>query len=109
MSDPRVFQGERHPDDPRRVTLDGQPLPIAPSLRLINHSPTGFEWGYGGSGPAQLALAILLEVAGESCAIRNYQQFKREVIAQLATERWEIPESDVSAWLADAAAARGKA
>jgi hypothetical protein len=23
-------------------------------LELANHSPTGFEWGYGGSGSAQL-------------------------------------------------------
>ena len=23
-----------------------------------NHSPTGLEWGYSGSGPAQLALAL---------------------------------------------------
>ena len=28
-------------------------------LDLVNHSPTGFEWGYGGSGPAQLAVAML--------------------------------------------------
>ncbi len=26
---------------------------------VIHHSPTGFEWGYGGSGPADLALNIL--------------------------------------------------
>lgn len=28
-------------------------------LHLFPHSPSGFAWGYGGSGPAQLALAIL--------------------------------------------------
>jgi Family of unknown function (DUF6166) len=37
------------------VTVDGRRL--NPRLDLWNHSPTGFEWGYGGSGPAQLALA----------------------------------------------------
>lgn len=30
-------------------------------LDLYDHSPTGFEWGYSGSGPAQLALAILAD------------------------------------------------
>src|SRR5262245_22144387 len=35
------------------------PLPLC--LELRNHSPTGFEWGYGGSGPAQLALALLVD------------------------------------------------
>ena len=38
------------------VTVNGRPL--NPRLDLYNHSPTGFEWGYCGSGPAQLALAI---------------------------------------------------
>ena len=41
------------------VTVDGRRL--NPRLDLWNHSPTGFEWGYGGSGPAQLALAILAD------------------------------------------------
>ena len=30
-----------------------------------NHSPTGFEWGYNGSGPAQLALALLADATGD--------------------------------------------
>src|SRR5512135_81505 len=29
---------------------------------LVKHSPTGFSWGYGGSGPADLALSILRDV-----------------------------------------------
>lgn len=40
----------------------GYPLPLR--LDLFNHSPDGFEWGYGGSGPAQLALAILADFLG---------------------------------------------
>ena len=41
------------------VTVNGRPLD--PRFDLWNHSPTGFEWGYGGSGPAQLALALLAD------------------------------------------------
>ena len=26
--------------------VDGVELPLADSLRLVNHSPTGFNWGY---------------------------------------------------------------
>jgi len=37
------------------VLVDGHPL--NPRLDLWNHSPSGFERGYHGSGPAQLALA----------------------------------------------------
>jgi Family of unknown function (DUF6166) len=72
------------------VWLDGKPLTPARSLRLVNHSPTGFSWGYGGSGPAQLALAVLLEVTDEASALANYQDFKWAVIAQLPQTDFEI-------------------
>ncbi len=65
------------------VTLDGEPLDVTPSLRLRKHSPTGFAWGYGGSGPAQLALAILLKVVSESEALKWYGVFKWRVIAAI--------------------------
>lgn len=32
--------------------------------RIVYHSPTGFEWGYAGSGPADLALNILADASG---------------------------------------------
>ena len=38
---------------------------LDPRLDLRNHSPSGFEWGYGGSGPAQLALALAADVLGD--------------------------------------------
>lgn len=31
------------------ITVNGRRL--KPRLDLWNHSPSGFEWGYGGSGP----------------------------------------------------------
>ncbi len=42
-----------------RIATDGSQIPLPPRFDVRNHSPSGFEWGYGGSGPAQLALAIL--------------------------------------------------
>jgi hypothetical protein len=50
---------------------------------LRNHSPTGFEFGFEGSGPAQLALALLADAFGDDYAREAYQEFKREVIAHL--------------------------
>ena len=44
----------------REVYLAGDRLNRSESLAVARHSPNGFGWGYGGSGPAQLALAILL-------------------------------------------------
>lgn len=43
-----------------------------PSQALRNHSPDGFEWGYAGSGPSQLALAILLDFTGDKELTLNH-------------------------------------
>ena len=72
------------------------------SQALKNHSPDGFNWGYAGSGPAQLALAILLEVTNdEQIALRYYQDFKFQVIAAIPSQEtnWVIAESKIIAWL----------
>jgi hypothetical protein len=63
----------------------GKTLNLDASLKLVNHSPTGFCWGYYGSGPAQLSLAILLDhFNGDSQrALSLYQDFKFKVIANL--------------------------
>jgi len=55
---PRVFVEESEGAIRKDTELDPRP-----SLQFWKHSPDGFEWSYGGSGPAQLALAILLHAA----------------------------------------------
>ncbi|WP_182022578.1 DUF6166 domain-containing protein [Haloquadratum walsbyi] len=72
------------------------------SLKVANHSPTGFEWGYGGSGPAQLALALLLNYTDdEEFALTHYTQFKNEVVSQLEctgpNDRWRLTGGDIEA------------
>lgn len=70
-----------------------RPLPLRLDLR--DHSPTGFEWGYGGSGPAQLALALLADALGDDeAALREYQTFKAEVIAVLPRQ-WTMTDADI--------------
>ena len=60
------------------------PYPMQERQDIINHSPTGIAWGYGGSGPAQCALAILMDYLGdEQRALALYQDFKFKVIAAL--------------------------
>lgn len=66
--------------DTRTVYLDGHYLDPGPSQKYHNHSPDGYNWGYCGSGPSQLALAIMLKLIGNA---GNYQDFKFEVIAAL--------------------------
>lgn len=67
-------------------------------LDLANHSPTGFAWGYAGSGPAQLALALLADCCGEAMAQKRYMAFKRALIAILPQdEPWAISDTVVTA------------
>lgn len=81
--------------------LDGNPLSLEKSLQVINHSPKGFSWGYGGSDPAQLALAILLECLPEKKAAAFHQDFKWKFVATLPEKDFET-ELDVSGWLSEA-------
>lgn len=68
----------------RQVRIDGALLDPAKSQQLVNHSPDGFCWGYGGSGPAQLSLAICLHLLKDKeKALAVYQSFKWAVIAGL--------------------------
>lgn len=58
----------------------------------------GFNWGYFGSGPAQLSLAILLELTSKEIALKNYNQFKLNVISKLHQADFDV-EIDVSEYL----------
>lgn len=66
------------------VEIDGVRLDPAPSLKHVRHSPDGFEWGYGGSGPAQLAFAILLHLTGDPDWSR--EQYRRYL--QIGPASW---------------------
>ena len=50
----KIFKMTRTPDG-TNVTYGGVRMPQP----AVWHSPDGYEWGYGGSGPADLALNIL--------------------------------------------------
>ena len=68
-------------------------------LDIWNHSPTGFAWGYGGSGPAQLALAILADHTGDrQKAMRLHQAFKRDFVATFPAE-WVLTSDQVENWI----------
>ena len=80
------------------------------------HSPDGFEMGYEGSGPADLALAILVDYFGEqppqdgyqnprfsqwtvkSKAWRLHQPFKRAFVAKFG-DKWTLYSMQIHTWL----------
>ena len=97
-TDPHSLEQSRASDDPDVVYVgyrrqgraivekrpDQEQLTPERSLELANHSPSGFEWGYSGSGPAQLALALLLDYTDdENVALAEYMDFKAKVVSRL--------------------------
>jgi len=75
------------------------------SLDLVNHSPTGFEWGYAGSGPAQLACGLLLDYYDDAQVAReHYIAFRNRVISQLECDGpaacWHLTGEEIDAAMA---------
>ncbi|MGO9375206.1 MAG: DUF6166 domain-containing protein [Syntrophobacteraceae bacterium] len=81
------------------VWIDGKLVFAERSLAVCNHSPTGFSWGYLGSGPSQLALAILLRYLSKREAVALYQDFKLKFIANLPQTDFET-QIDIREWIA---------
>jgi len=97
--------------------MDQQTSTNVPHL-VTHHSPTGYAWGYGGSGPTDLALNILewhlrregyhgetVQCYEGRCfrlAWDLHQAFKRDVIAVCDREDAHIALETVTAWLATA-------
>jgi hypothetical protein len=72
--------GNEEGEPVRVVKVNGKVLDLERSLKVADHSPDGFSWGYWGSGPAQAAFAILQHVFGDDFAKENTQRFKFDVI-----------------------------
>jgi hypothetical protein len=73
-----------------------------PLRHRVRHSPTGFECGYGGSGPADLALSILADLVGLKEADIYYQSFKFQFIAGVYLgigQSHQIGECEIRTWL----------
>lgn len=73
--------------------------PTRPLPHVIHHSPAGVEWGYGGSGPADLARSILADAVGRDLAAQHYQDFKWEFVARLVYQGGVINISQIHEWL----------
>lgn len=92
----------------RRVWVDGKEMDPGEGRKIHDHSPDGFNWGYGGSGPAQLALTLVIETAkfiprGDGHlpimkAVPYYQDFKWEYVAQWPQSDFEV-DIDAVGWL----------
>jgi uncharacterized protein DUF6166 len=80
----------------------------------VRHSPTGFAWGYEGSGPAELARCIIADALGFDSKTPDgvlddvvtgglYQAFKQQKIATIPSmSPFTIKRIDVLLWLGGA-------
>ncbi len=100
----KIYEGRRWGPNARlEVTVEDLEKGSGPiPLHHVNfHSPDGFEWGYGGSGPADLALSILADFFGENPTkkqlmegsarcVQKHQEFKWKMIASAPREAFII-------------------
>jgi len=99
----------------RGLTVEAGLGEARPLTHVPYHSPDGFQWGYLGSGPADLALAILADYFDEPpelvlAALRSlwaprskaaalHQSFKERFVANEQRDEWELHSDDIEAWL----------
>ena len=98
------------------VTVDGHPLPYfntnGPFFPPEGPSGKWCEWGYSGTGPRELATAILADYFGEKSprgwaskeeyqAVRYYYDFKDDFVQWFPEQSWEITSEEIEAWLKD--------
>lgn len=98
----------------KTLHIDGREIKrekINSCTSFVNHSPDGFQWGYLGSGPAQLAFAILFDFIVENnknntiiesvnLTKKYYQKFKEDVISKIHKENdFNLDASIIDSWL----------
>lgn len=98
----KVFRGEKTADG-CIVEIDNEgdvtPLSLEKSLQVVNHSPDVFQYEYNGSGPVQLAAAILYETTGDPELTQQYYQFFHRDYVAMCGDTFETTEHEVSEWL----------
>lgn len=106
------YEAERNPAKPGgidvRVVIDNDGKVTSKKLiHVIRHSPTGMQFGYGGSGPADLALSILVHYflsfkfeyqPAIKEADKYYGQFKRDFVS-IPQEKLCITNRQIEDWL----------
>lgn len=117
-----LYRGRRGPlfqpivEVQRAIGEPWQELPRS----IIYHSPDGFEWGFGGSGPGDLALNLLADAAGWEGSYRLDQsrpwpdfgdapdwlwplhtEFKFAFLADAPSQGFGISKDNILSWLAE--------
>lgn len=96
-----IYEGVVEVETDWEVFVNDEPFDNHESLEICGHSPDGFAWGYGGSGVAQLALAMILNETGNpGLAQLRYIHFKDDVLANLPSDQgWKYTSDQLRKWL----------
>ncbi len=119
------YEGERLYGRPAVYTVDEDGRRRRLEQRVPLYFPDGFDWGYPGSGAANLALNLLVDALGEEatctrCRGRRvyrgrpcadcqgmgiawrvwacHHPFKWAYVAGLPETRWSLERADILAW-----------
>jgi len=114
---PIMYRGHRTTDGAVVDRSDG--VYIKECNNLANHS-NGLEWGYAGSGPAQCALALLMDTLEDrrdlrvlknepsdvwketgitAWAMNHYMKFKWDVVSLLDRTGWVMSQEYIYEWI----------
>jgi len=94
----KIYKGIRL--DPEKGTISNVVVAVngEPLKHRVYHSPDGFNWGYGGSGPADLARSILWDFIGAEPTPSLYQDFKFCFVSGWKDE-WQITSEEIQNWI----------
>ena len=90
-----IYRGQRM-ENGGVVTVDGRPLDPRNDLKSFAGA---FEWGYSGSGPYQLALALLAHHRGDQEALQHYKDLCETLVEELQGDGWSFDGSRIDASL----------
>lgn len=96
-----TYLGKRLRSGERAAWVDDRGRRV-PLCHIVRHSPTGIEWGYGGSGPADLALSILTDAVARGIvppeALDYYNDFKWTFVAFFPSPGWTLTGEEIARW-----------
>ena len=92
----KIYTGDRTIDG-IKVLADGRLL--SDRVELRRYADMGFEWGYEGPEPRQLACALLMDHTGDlHFSADSSESFMKAMVANFDNE-WSVTSTDIDDWL----------
>ena len=109
----KTYIGTRFKDNSTQITVylsDGTSYPLDPRLDIADHSPSGQDWR-GGSGSAQIAIALLADARPTSTTgndfpfdfpFRDSYIVGEELVRKFPVNGFSISDADINSVIANA-------